>query len=98
MKIFETKILPHREGKLLTVTESPQIIVRYKFNNYERNTLFSNLNSQNSKYVNSPSPFAVEQPKILLSLEAKYSNLNCFDSNFQTNYPVINSFSYDLIK
>jgi len=92
LKIFETKILPYREGKILTVTESPEIIVRYKFNNYERTTLFSNLNSQNSKCLNSPSPFGVEQPKILLSLEEKYSNLNYFDSNFQSNYPVKNSF------
>jgi hypothetical protein len=86
LKIFDTKIIPFREGKILTVTELPNTIIRYKFNNFEKN--FSQLNIQNINMINSNNDYILSQPKILTSLEERFSKVDCFNSNFQSNYRV----------
>lgn len=80
MKIFETKIIPLREGKKLNVTEFPSTIIRYKFNNYEKNIFTMNINP-NIDQIES-------QSKLLVNLEERFSKVGCFDTNFQSNYQV----------
>lgn len=88
IRIFETKIIPFREGKKLTVTELPERILRYKFNNYEsKNSLFQ-LNN-NFKIIYPNIEIMGMQPNMIMNLDEKFSNIDCFDSNFLSNYPVI---------
>ena len=86
MKMFETKIIPFREGKILTVTELPGNIIRYKFNNTEKNIF--QLNLQNLNIINSNNDYLGSQPKLLVNLDEKFSRVDCFDTNFQSNYHV----------
>lgn len=86
LRIFDTKIIPYREGKILTVTELPKIIIRYKFNNFEKN--FFQLNTQNLKILNSNNDNNETKNKLLLNLEERFSKVDYFDTNFQSNYQV----------
>jgi len=82
LKIFETKIIPFREGKKLSVTELPSNIIRYKFNNLDKNLIQLNSENLNNDHQGC-------QSKLLYNLEERFYKVDCFDTNYQSNYKVL---------
>jgi hypothetical protein len=76
----------------LNVTEIPNSIIRYKVLSNERNSILGGTTSGvklNSHFDGS------EQNKanlMLMSLDKKFYNVDCFDSNFLSNYPVMKKY------
>lgn len=103
MKFFDTKIFPFNKSKIFNVTELPESIIRYKFQDINNNSRISSLfsNQENFKVINNESinnsPMKLNTLKdnnnnevnpLLVSLDQKFKNMENFDSNFLSNLNV----------